>query len=355
MSIKLFVIVALVQLAFIVGLVLVVLGRRVQRRFFGRARTARRPEVALVFTRWSLGEVPVEDVVRHLRMVTRQAALDETLAAVANRVPAGRLEELSQALRGEAWVAAFLAGASSRLWWHRLAAARALTAAGTERDRPLLARLLGDPLPAVQMAAAGAVERLADRALIARMLDALVTRSLVVRRIQMRTLQATWSLTGPLLLERLAAKADGARLGIWIALADLAADPAAVAAAAVYANHAEMEVRVAVAKLLRHYFHASTTGSLSALLRDSEWPVRAAAARTAGALGDQRLVPLLRGALADGAWWVRFRAALSLAQMGEPGRTALREAAAGPDRFARDMAAMVSGLSGGGVLELAEN
>lgn len=355
MTIALFVVIVLVQLVFIAGLVLLVLGARAKRRFFGRARVARRPEVALAFTRWSLGEVPVLSVVEHLRSVTREAALEETLAAIANRVPAGRLDELSQVLRRESWVEELLKGTSSRLWWHRLAAARALTVAGTEGDRAVLIRLLNDPLPAVQIAASGAVERLADRALIAGMLDALPDRPPVVRRIQMRVLQSTWTQTGPLLLERLARPAGRAQLVIWISLAELSGDPAAVAAAAAFVNHPEMEVRVAVAKVLMHYFHPSTPDSLATLLRDAEWPVRAAAARTAGTLRNARLVPVLRAAIADPAWWVRFRAALSLAQLDEPGRSALRDAAAGPDRFAREMASMVSGLSDGGVLELAEN
>ena len=54
------------------------------------------------------------------------------------------------------------------------------------------------------------------------------------------------------------------------------------------------------------------------------------------------------------AWWVRFRSALALAQLGEVGRRALRAARDRPDRFAADMAAMVSGLSDGAVVELAE-
>lgn len=53
-------------------------------------------------------------------------------------------------------------------------------------------------------------------------------------------------------------------------------------------------------------------------------------------------------------WWVRFRAGLSLAQIGEPGRQALRELRLASDRYGVDMATMIPGLSDGGVTELAE-
>jgi hypothetical protein len=58
--------------------------------------------------------------------------------------------------------------------------------------------------------------------------------------------------------------------------------------------------------------------------------------------------------LSDRVWLVRVRAAISLAQMGERGRAALRAARAGDDRFARDMATMVTGLTEGAILEMGD-
>ncbi|HYD52758.1 MAG TPA: HEAT repeat domain-containing protein, partial [Gemmatimonadaceae bacterium] len=81
---------------------------------------------------------------------------------------------------------------------------------------------------------------------------------------------------------------------------------------------------------------------------------RAQAARALGTLADQEAVPLLKRALADVNWWVRFRSGLALAQLGEPGRAALRETRGARDRYAADMAAMVSGLSSGSIIELSE-
>jgi hypothetical protein len=52
---------------------------------------------------------------------------------------------------------------------------------------------------------------------------------------------------------------------------------------------------------------------------------------------------------------VRFRSALALALLGDKGRAVLRQAAASSDRYAADMARMISGLPPGTLRELAES
>jgi hypothetical protein len=53
-------------------------------------------------------------------------------------------------------------------------------------------------------------------------------------------------------------------------------------------------------------------------------------------------------------WWVRFRCGLALAQLGEPGRSALEAAGRDADRYAGEMATMIGGLSPDSVVELAQ-
>jgi HEAT repeat protein len=100
--------------------------------------------------------------------------------------------------------------------------------------------------------------------------------------------------------------------------------------------------------------HPDSESVLRHMLKDDDWRVRAQAARGLGALGAAAAIPELSEALLDRAWWVRFRAALALAQLGEAGRRALRAARERVDRYAAEMASMVSGLSDGAVVELAE-
>ena len=355
MKAQFFLAIAFVQAVFFVLLVALIVFNRARRRLAGRDQAVAGPAVALAFTRWLLGETPVDAVVTLLREAPPAVALEETLAALARRVPPASRVELVTLLRREPWVREMLARANRRAWWDRLAAARMLTAAGIELDRELLRRLLADAHPAVQTAATGALERIADRQMVEDVLDQLVDRPLVVRQIQMSALLRTRAHAIPALLTRLVPSSPPRSLEVWLALAEQGADPACISAAAALATHADAQVRLAVARALRHYYDVRVHETLGALLRDSDWRVRAAACRTAGSLADAVFTGALRQGLTDRAWWVRFRSALALAQLGESGRRVLREARTGDDRFARDMATMVSGLSEGGILELAES
>jgi HEAT repeat protein len=82
--------------------------------------------------------------------------------------------------------------------------------------------------------------------------------------------------------------------------------------------------------------------------------VRAQAARALGALRVGAATDELAVAVCDPAWWVRYRAALALAQIGGEARAALVAVTTADDALARDMAMLVSGLSSAAVLEMSE-
>ncbi len=270
------------------------------------------------------------------------------------RVAPERQEALATALRDERWVVRGLDGARSRQWWRRLAAVRLLAVVGTEAHRALLRRLLLDKHPAVQLAAASCLARVADAELVSLVVETLPGRPVAVRHYLFGALRQCWTHTVPLVATRLRPDTPPRRLEVWINLAEALATPGVLAPLLRLAEHTDADVRLAVARALKHYFHQDTPPVLLVLLRDPDWRVRAQAARSIGVLRVNDAVAPLGVLLGDQAWWVRFRAALSLAQLGEPGRRMLREARAGNDRYASEMATMISGLSGGGVLELAE-
>jgi HEAT repeat protein len=93
---------------------------------------------------------------------------------------------------------------------------------------------------------------------------------------------------------------------------------------------------------------------LLTLLADQDWRVRAQAARALGALRVGSAADALAIAVRDPAWWVRYRSALALAQIGGNAQAALLGVATGDDRLARDMAQLVSGLSSAAVIEMSE-
>lgn len=262
-------------------------------------------------------------------------------------VPLGATAE-----RGTPAVESALLGIRSPLWWRRFAAARALARIADASDRDLLLRLLGDPHPAVQSAASESLRRYADPELIRRVIDGLSSASSAVRAHQMTILAGHADVAAPMLLDRIREDAPAHKLYAYINAAAALGDPACMTRVGELSTHPHAEVRVAVARVLRSGVGESAHVKLLSMLRDPDWRVRAQAARGLGAMNDPRTVDALLRAIADPTWWVRFRAALALAAMGDVGHDALARALEHQDRYARDMAALVSGLSESSLAEL---
>ena len=346
--------VALSQAAFFALLVLLVFINRARRVRRARRAALAASQVAEPLRNWVLGSAKVSDVAAALRALKPADALEQITAAVASRLAPEQLAELARTVREERWVRRLLRQSSSRWWWRRLDAARLLAVVASLRDRALLLRLLEDPHPAVQAAATSCLTRLGDSVLIDHVLDTLHTRCAIVRVFQLGMLRNAGRETVPALLRRIRPDAPVAKLEAWITLAESLGEPRCLAALLELRHHPLVQVRISTARGLRGYYHADAAAALGEMMRDDDWRVRAQAARSLGSIGARDAVPALTQALEDRAWWVRFRAALALAQLDEPGRRALREARSLTDRYAADMAAMVSGLSDGAVVELAE-
>ena len=256
--------------------------------------------------------------------------------------------------RGEQSHDSIQRAAVSWFWWRRMAAAQRLAVVADARDRDVLYRLLLDPHPGVQGAAAAALLRYADTTLLALVIDGLVSRSAAVRRYQVSVLQRQSALVAPLLIERLRSAVSPIQLHSYIDLAESIDSNECTELVMALSIHQHPDVRLAVAKLLKRLGDESSVIKLLTMLRDPDWRVRAQAARGLGSIGDERAAPELARALTDRNWWVRFRAGLALAMLGNVGRETLESANAFPDRYARDMAAFVLGLSESSIAELAE-
>jgi hypothetical protein len=302
---------------------------------------------------WLAGAAPVDAFCTAMAALSERDAIAQLLRT-ASRLAPERRHELAQALRHAHWVERILRQERSRYWWRRLTAARVLGIVGVPADRDRLAALIADENPAVQAVAATALPRIADPALAADVVDALADQPPIVRTAQQRVLLELWQLTVPLLQQRLRPDAPTEKLRAWISLAEAFGTPDLLAQVAELARHPEPLVRLSVAGALRKYFAGAGLATLRALLTDSDWRVRARAAQSLGVVGAADAVDELARALDDENWWVRFRSALTLAQLGEPGREVLRRARTQPDRRAAEMAAMISGLSPGGLVELSE-
>jgi hypothetical protein len=347
-------VIAVVQVAFLGLLVAFVVIRRSYDRRQKVAFIASRAGIDAPLRAWLVAGAHPEPVVRALRALPPGTAVGYVSLLARQVIPAAQRAELATALRGEPWVQLAIDQSDSRFWWRRLEASRALSLVAGPGHQALVVRLLSDPHPAVQIAAAGALPRVADPETLGRLFDLVPTLPKVVRHFLPTVLRETRLAGGPELARRIHRGRHRDELAAWIALADAIDDGVAVRAALEQAGHGDAAVRRTVAMALRRRPGPDSLAVLARLATDLDATVRAAAARTIGEIGGpdaaRRLEPLLR----DPVWAVRLRAAIALAQGGDVGRAILRAARQGKDRFAAEMAGMVTGLSDGALIELAD-
>lgn len=346
------VVVGVFQVAFIVGLLALLIAMHRHGRHDdadeGLAMDALRgPARALI-----LGHDHGESLAKALEQLGRVVATRQLLSISASQLGPEQLRDLAARVRPAAWVRQTLAGGTSRHWWKRMEAARLLAVVCSPADGPLLARLVCDSHPAVASAATGAISGNADAALIEAIISGLSAQSPAVRLQQTVALRAHAELATSILVTQLETVVPLDQLRALIQLAELLGTSTALAAVVPFASHADTDVRVTVARALRLCFMPAGAEAARQLLKDTDWRVRAAAARSLASLNAMQAIPDLQSALHDESWWVRFRAALALGALGKDGASALESAARSEDAFARDIAVVVRDLSESARLEL---
>lgn len=347
-------VVGIVQVAFLAVLLVFVMVRRRYDRERLAAFVAGRDALAGPMRDWIVAGAHPEPVVRALRALPRGTAVGYIALLARQTIPDAQRAELAVALRNEPWIRAAIKYRHSRYWWRRLEAARALSIVGTGNDRDAVLDLIRDEHPAVQIAASTALTRVGDEAMFGQAMDELFGLPKVTRNYLTGILRQQASAVAGPLTERIEAGSTPLELSAWIALAASLDDPRALQASLMHVSHASAFVRRTVARALGRFAGPDAARALADLVADADATVRAAAARSLGELGATGAVPLLAPLISDPVWQVRLFAALSLAQLGERGRAALRAAREGSDRFARDMATMVSGLSDGAIIEMGQ-
>jgi HEAT repeat protein len=307
-----------------------------------------------ILQRWLVLGGDVDEIRTTLRSMTPYAALRSLARLATQQVTFERQQILARALRDEPWVKRFLRDARSLLWWHRFDAARLLSVVGREDDAGLIAVLLDDKSPAVRLVAMDAAARLKARPLLQRELDTLHLRQDAVQQYQFAALSRQPAIVAEALIDRLTPEAPTPALNSYVDAAGALASPLALDRVRELATHPLPEVRVHVARALRRHAEPRTPPVLLKLLADEDWRVRAQACRALGALRCGIAIKELAQAVRDRSWWVRYRSALALAQIGGAARAELRALTTCDDAMARDMSTLVFGLSSAAVVEMSE-
>jgi hypothetical protein len=109
-----------------------------------------------------------------------------------------------------------------------------------------------------------------------------------------------------------------------------------------FADHADKEVRIRVARALGKLLLPDSVNILVTLASDEAWEVKAQALTSLGKLRNPETMDILAKSLFSPYWYVRYNAGYGLAEMGEEGFRRLKEVAnQNEDKYARDMSAMV--------------
>ncbi len=348
------VVVGAMQGALLAALLLLLLVNRARTRRGRALAGSGAARIQRAMQDWLLGSGSLEALLAALREAPSETAVEQVVLALATRINSEKRPAFVAALRREFWVRDILSYGMAFRWTSRLRTARLLGALGLPEDEARVKRLMADPHPAVRAAVTPAIGRVGTASMIAHVLERKPLQPSVVRQLQRSVLLQSAAAVVPVLRGLLPTESRPTHLTSLIDLAVGTRDPSLLPLAAAHATHADREVRAAAARALAQWFHPEAPVRLQQLLADPEPAVRAVAARGLGMLAVAEAAPALARALQDSQWWVRFRSALALALLGDVGRAVLREVSDSQDRYAADMARMISGLPPGALRELAE-
>jgi len=308
--------------------------RRRNRR--GRLVRQATPYLAALIGSWER----LSPALREARRRYGDWATAVVLREARREVRGDRATEISAALLEMGEVRRLQRAARSRAGWKRAQAVRELGQCGGDVARVELVEAAQDPSPEVRRAARDGL--LSDgrpesvQAAMRSFLRDAPTRSTWRRSFYAHLASAAATeLRG--LLASGALAGDEEKLGLE-ALGD-ARDPEAVPLARERLSARDPEIRATAARVAGKLNDSFSGPQLVALLRDSEWFVRASAARAFESLrADPAALSALGKSLADETWWVRTNATRALARQGEAGAEILLAAADGPDAYSRDAA-----------------
>lgn len=200
--------------------------------------------------------------------------------------------------------------------------------------RAEIAELLHDPDPDVRLAAASALEALADGGSARLLIDALENGLLLPTQVIER-IAHEWAVEAILL--DAGSLSPRVRAAVWRA-AGLAGVSRAVPHLRAALRDGGDEERISAARALGKLEAVCARDELTEALDDSRWEVRAQAATALGRIGEVAAVPALEGAMTDRAWWVRTNAANALVRLDSEGAAALERVGRGEDAYAADLA-----------------
>jgi HEAT repeat protein len=301
-----------------------------------RVTESARESLARLVTR---GTINVEDI-KLLRQLRHDVQVMVFLETSRNLTGSGK-ERLRFVAREIALLERGRKLCESRLWTRRLRGARLLSR--MDVADPIVVNLLTDSNAAVRAQAAEWAATQPSESLIATMLTLLADPETQARfAVQDALLRMGTVVTQPLAAFLETHTGEPAESGLRVAAAIGSSE--FLPAADRHSASDDVAVRVEATNLLGAIGDVASAERLTALLKDGDPRVRAAAAHGLGRMQHWQSGSHLAECLRDPNWQVRREAGLALRALGAPGSLFLRRALKGEDRFASDMAQQVLDL-----------
>ncbi len=223
----------------------------------------------------------------------------------------------------------------------RLLAVRVFLLDTKPRDEAHILRLLKDTIPLVRHEAILCAVRLGSKLLVNQLIDSMAGEARFAKYVYKDALREASEGVFSNIKERLLTEKNDKKRIVCMQLLAFKEDDAIVN----YIGHdkysPDMEVRIAVAKVLGFCSQPASVQMLTDLLKDKYWEVRAAAAKALGQLKAEQAILDLTQSLKDSRWWVRMHSAAALLNLGNEGLAVLKSQDPQRDRFAYEMAQYV--------------
>jgi HEAT repeat protein len=226
----------------------------------------------------------------------------------------------------------------SSTWWRRVDACKFLGSVPGDEVVAALYEALDDSIIEVRVEAARALSRLgatcSPKLLLEKLANVTSTRSMVMADIFHLLDQKAV----PELIEIIQTEDQGQVLGLVVDTLGHIGDLRAVNPLLDLNKRASAEIRVAIMKAFSLLLDSRVISAVRDNLKNASFEVRYAAAICAGKLGSIELVPDMKACLNDDKWWVRFRVAEALFELGIPGKEVLKKVATTGSGWAREIA-----------------
>jgi hypothetical protein len=227
----------------------------------------------------------------------------------------------------------------SKQWSKRYIACQILLLSKEKGHKKLIKRLIDDPRPLVSINAAILAINYNSQILVDAVINSFSRGRRVQQSLYAQIISNADASFSPLVKNRLRHEPDPyIKAFCYRSLTSLPLITETIETVARDLKTTVLDLKLAVLSYLARNEGKLAAPIISSYLKDSNWEVRARAAKLIGEILDESFAHFLEGSLKDPEWWVRINAGESLAKLGKKGIEILKQQDQDVDQYAYDVA-----------------